>query len=161
MTTNIMPLTPAVGSAELRNLIPGKVISVSCNVLMALSLIEGYLSSTYQLQTADTKLQAAISLAEAALTEKFQKDQENPGGTLYELQHLDSKDPDYAQKAQMYETEYSGANSIQQGKIKTMDSNNSVAGNILNQNSQTQTGVIQAMASINGIGANLVRIVQG
>src|SRR3990167_1116667 len=148
MTTNITPLTPA--NTGLTNLMPGHVISVSCNVLIALSLMMQYLNSTYLLQTADTKLEAAITNQETQIVQDFDNSMNKPGGYLYEMEHLTPQnDPNgkdaYSADMQALTTEYSAANAQNQSQVKGMDANNSITQNILSQNSQAQPGTVQAM----------------
>ncbi len=146
--------------------LPGHVISVSPNVIMALSLLEGYLQSTYDLQAADTKLEADISSQEAALVQKFENDMNSPttptdqtttySNWLYLLSQASDQNT-ISKYAQMY----AACNAANQAATKEMDGNNTTAQNTLNQNSQGQQGVVQAMSSINGITANLTRLIQG
>lgn len=165
MTTNITPLTPA--TTGLTNLMPGHVISVSCNVLIALSLMEQYLNSTYALQTADTKLEAAITNQETQIVQDFDNDMNKSGsGLLWQMEHLTPQnDPNgkdaYSADMQALTTEYSAANASNQAQVKAMDANNSITQNILSQNSQAQPGTVQAMQALVGNGSNLVRILQG
>ena len=164
MTTNITPLAPA--NTGLTNLMPGHVISVSCNVLIALSLMMQYLNSTYLLQTADTKLEAAITNQETQIVQDFDNSMNKPGGYLYEMEHLTPQnDPNgkdaYSADMQALTTEYSAANAQNQSQVKAMDANNSITQNILSQNSQAQPGTVQAMQALVGNGSNLVRILQG
>jgi hypothetical protein len=146
------PLNPAL---------PGHVISVSCNVIMALSLLEEYMNSTYSLQAADTQLEAAISNQETALVNSFETQQNSPGGYLYMLEHCNPADPNYSTEVSQFSGEYSAANAQNQARTKVMDGNNSVAQNTLSQNSQGQQGITTTMSSINSVAGNLVLIVQG
>ena len=175
MTTSINSVSDAGPLKGLTPPMPGHVVSVSCNVLMALSLMADYLNSTYNLQMADTALEAAITNQETQLVQQFEQQMiaaGNPaspygtGGLLWQIEHLTADNcpggKDYfTTYMQTLTTEYSAANAQNQADVKTMDSNNSTAQNILNQNSQSQPGIIQAMQALNTNGANLVRILQG
>ncbi len=159
MNTPAMNLNPPLQT--LQSALPGKVISTSSNVIMALALLEGYINSTYALQAEDTKLEATISNQETAIVNAFETAQNSPGGDIYQLEHLNPKDKHYSSYVSKLSMEYSAANGANQARTKVMDGNNSVAQNTLNQNAQGQQGIIQTMGSINSVGANLTRIVQG
>lgn len=161
MSNQIMNITPPSQSVKPTNLLPGHVISTSSNVIMALSLLESYINSTYALQAADTELEAAISNQETEIVNAFEKAQNSQGGYLYELEHLNTKSKNYSAKVSQLSSEYAAASAENQAKTKVMDGNSSVAQNTLNQNAQGQQGIIQTMSSINSVGANLTRIVQG
>ena len=144
----------------------GTMISVSCNTIMALTLLEGYMNSTYSLQAADTQLEATISNEEATLVQQFQTDMSSSSAPsnasdtysnwLYQL----SQTSDSGQMGKLAQL-YAACNAENQAETKVMDGDNSTAQNTMNQNAQGQQGVIQTMQSVNGISGNLTRLIQG
>ncbi len=158
----MMPISPS----NPPEVIPGHVVSTSCNTLTALFMITDYLNSTYDLQAADTKLEESVTNSEAQMVQAFQASlsaSTSPDGTnyLYQLEHLDPTSGDYTPKSQTLTTEYSNANAQNQSLVKIMDGNNSTAQNTLSQNAQGLQGLMQTMSSINSIGSNLARLIQG
>jgi hypothetical protein len=144
--------------------------------MVAISLMVKYLNSTYGLQVADTKMEAAITTAEANLVEEFEKsltqsgsyntkgDPYNPTAKnfIWQLEHLTPEnDPNYKTDVSTLTSLLGAAQSKNQANVKIMDGNNSTAQNVLSQNAQGQQGVIASMSSINGIEGNLARILQG
>lgn len=175
VSVNIVNTSASLVKSKESASIPGVKVSMSCNVLMALSLMVGYLNSTYGLQRADTMLQAAISNQEVACVQQFQKDMSeagknndpwSTGGILWRIEHLTpDNDPNgkdrYSSDMSNLQTQYSAANSQNQSLVKVFDANNSTAQAIQNQNAQQQPGVVTTLQSMNSIGTNLVRILQG
>ncbi len=159
---SMMPISPP----NLPEVIPGHVVSTSCNTLAALFMITDYLNSTYDLQAADTKLEESVTNSEAQMVQAFEASLTAPYSSigtnyLYLIDHLDPTDPLYTEDSQTLTSEYSNANASNQSLVKVMDGNNSTAQNTLSQNAQGQQGLMQTMSSINSIGSNLARLIQG
>lgn len=162
----------------------GKLVNVSCNTFLAMSMMVEYLKSTYDLQAQDTKMEAAITNAEAEEVTQFQNAlndgfNKNPfakngmpgyGNFIYLLEHFEELmkkwgykpgDAEYSAQQTVLTNLLSAAQSKNQAEVKVMDGNNSTAQNVLSQNAQNQPGILQAMSSISGIEGNLARILQG
>lgn len=160
MTTTSVPNTAATVPAATVTA-PDQVISTSCNLVVALGLLENYLNSTYNLQAADTELQAAISNQETTIVQSFEQWENTGGGALNTLQNLDPKDKNYASDVSKYSAEYGEQSAENQELTKVMDGNNTTAQNTLNQNSQGQQGIVTTMQSINSVPGNLKNLIQG
>ncbi len=140
----------------------GVLISVSSNVTAALMSMVNYLQSTYNLQAADTQLQAAISNQETTVVEQFEAQENSSSGNLYLLEHLDpTTDKNYTSDVSNYSTRFGADQAANQALTKGMDANNTTAQNTLSSNSQGQQGVITTMQSLLGIGSNLVAALRG
>lgn len=163
-TSNVSNTAATVPAATVTA--PDQVISTSCNLVVALGFLEKYLNSTYDLQAADTELQAAISNQETSIVQKFEQTENGSGGTLYQLEHLTpDNDPngkdDYASDVSKLTSQYGAESAENQQLTKVMDGNNTTAQNTLNQNSQGQQGVVTTMQSINSVPGNLKNLIQG
>lgn len=154
--STITNTTPAQSGSQ------GILISVSSNVAAALMSMVNYLQSTYNLQAADTQLQAEISNEETTIVQQFEAQENAPGGNLYELEHLDSTtDKNYSGDVSNYSTRFGADQAANQALTKGMDANNTTAQNTMNSNSQGQQGVITTMQSLLAIGSNLVAALRG
>ena len=140
--------------------VPGHIVSASCNIQSAMAEIVDYLDSTYDLQAADTKLEASITNAEAQEVQAFEAKMNSPTGPDNYIFQLEQKSTDSTRISQLSQL-YSDANMQNQALTKVMDGNNSTAQNTLSQNSQGQQGLMQTMSSINQQQANLARDIQG
>lgn len=159
--STISNTTPAQSGSQ------GILVSTSCNMGTALQELESYLQSTYDLQAADTQLQAAISNEETLVVQQFEETENAPGGALYELEHAsptlpDGKpNPNYSTQVSQYAGQFGADQAANQALTKVMDANNSTAQNTLSQNSQGQQGIISAMQAILSVPGNLKNLIQG
>ncbi len=160
MTTSNVPSTAVTVPMQTVSA-PDQVISTSCNLVVALGLLENYLNSTYDLQAADTELQASISNQETTLVQKFEQWENSGDGALNQLNHLNTGDKDYASNVSKLSADYGEQSAENQELTKVMDGNNTTAQNTLNQNSQGQQGVVTTMQSINSVPGNLKNLIQG
>lgn len=142
-------------------------LSTTGNIEAAMFMVINYLNSTYSLQAADTVLEQKITTQEAQLVQAFQQGLiSGPNNYITQIENLTpANDPNgsdnYGTDMQKLIQEYTNANAQNQSLVKVMDGNNSTAQNTLSQNSQGQQGDIQTLSSINGVSANLSRLIQG